>query len=68
MSTQLVQDVFGLFSGSLVGFSLGLVGGGGSILDTCRAADDLPRRRAECAHCHRHERSLDEWKRSPLDQ
>lgn len=32
MSAQLVQDALGLFSGSLVGFSLGLVGGGGSIL------------------------------------
>jgi uncharacterized membrane protein YfcA len=32
MSPQLVQDALGLFSGSLVGFSLGLVGGGGSIL------------------------------------
>jgi uncharacterized membrane protein YfcA len=32
MSTQLVQAVLGLFSGSIVGFSLGLVGGGGSIL------------------------------------
>ena len=32
MSTQLMQDALGLFSGSLVGFSLGLVGGGGSIL------------------------------------
>jgi uncharacterized protein len=32
MSTQLVQDALGLFSGSFVGFSLGLVGGGGSIL------------------------------------
>ena len=32
MSTQLVQAALGLFSGSIVGFSLGLVGGGGSIL------------------------------------
>jgi len=32
MSAQLVQDVLGLLSGSLVGFSLGAVGGGGSIL------------------------------------
>ena len=32
MPAQLTQDVLGLFSGSLVGFSLGLVGGGGSIL------------------------------------
>jgi uncharacterized membrane protein YfcA len=32
MSTQLVQDALGLLSGSFVGFSLGLVGGGGSIL------------------------------------
>jgi uncharacterized membrane protein YfcA len=32
MSTQLVHDALGLFSGSFVGFSLGLVGGGGSIL------------------------------------
>jgi len=32
MSNQLVQDALGLLSGSLVGFSLGLVGGGGSIL------------------------------------
>ncbi len=32
MSTQLMQDALGLFSGSIVGFSLGLVGGGGSIL------------------------------------
>ena len=32
MSAQMVQDALGLFSGSLVGFSLGLVGGGGSIL------------------------------------
>src|SRR5258707_1854625 len=29
---QLVQDALGLLSGSLVGFSLGHVGGGGSIL------------------------------------
>jgi len=32
MSTQLAQDALGLLSGSFVGFSLGLVGGGGSIL------------------------------------
>jgi uncharacterized membrane protein YfcA len=32
MSAQLMQDVLGVLSGSLVGFSLGLVGGGGSIL------------------------------------
>ncbi len=32
MSAQLAQDVLGLLSGSFVGFSLGLVGGGGSIL------------------------------------
>ena len=32
MSAQLIQDALGLVSGSLVGFSLGLVGGGGSIL------------------------------------
>jgi uncharacterized membrane protein YfcA len=32
MSAQLIQDALGLFSGSIVGFSLGLVGGGGSIL------------------------------------
>lgn len=32
MSSQLMQDALGLFSGSIVGFSLGLVGGGGSIL------------------------------------
>jgi uncharacterized membrane protein YfcA len=32
MSAQLMRDVLGLFSGSIVGFSLGLVGGGGSIL------------------------------------
>jgi uncharacterized membrane protein YfcA len=32
MSAQLVQDVLGLLSGTLVGFSLGAVGGGGSIL------------------------------------
>ena len=32
MPAQLMQDALGLFSGSLVGFSLGLVGGGGSIL------------------------------------
>jgi uncharacterized membrane protein YfcA len=32
MSAQLLQDALGVFSGSLVGFSLGLVGGGGSIL------------------------------------
>ena len=32
MSAQLIQDALGLLSGSLVGFSLGLVGGGGSIL------------------------------------
>jgi len=32
MSNQLVQDALGLLSGSFVGFSLGLVGGGGSIL------------------------------------
>ncbi|MEA3022429.1 MAG: uncharacterized protein QOK01_1281, partial [Alphaproteobacteria bacterium] len=31
-SMQLVQDALGLLSGSFVGFSLGLVGGGGSIL------------------------------------
>ena len=32
MYTQMIQDALGLFSGSIVGFSLGLVGGGGSIL------------------------------------
>jgi uncharacterized membrane protein YfcA len=32
MTAQLLQDALGLLSGSLVGFSLGLVGGGGSIL------------------------------------
>lgn len=32
MSAQVMHDVLGLLSGSLVGFSLGLVGGGGSIL------------------------------------
>ncbi len=32
MTLTLVQSGLGLFSGSLVGFSLGLVGGGGSIL------------------------------------
>ena len=32
MALSLVQSALGLFSGSLVGFSLGLVGGGGSIL------------------------------------
>ena len=32
MTTQIVQDVLGLLSGSIVGFSLGMVGGGGSIL------------------------------------
>ena len=32
MPTQLAQDALGLLSGSLVGFSLGLIGGGGSIL------------------------------------
>jgi len=32
MSAQLAQDLLGLLSGSFVGFSLGLVGGGGSIL------------------------------------
>jgi uncharacterized membrane protein YfcA len=32
MAASLVQGVLGLVSGSLVGFSLGLVGGGGSIL------------------------------------
>ena len=32
MSAQLLQDALGLLSGSLIGFSLGLVGGGGSIL------------------------------------
>ncbi len=32
MPAQMVQDALGTFSGSLVGFSLGLVGGGGSIL------------------------------------
>ena len=32
MALSLVQSGLGLFSGSLVGFSLGLVGGGGSIL------------------------------------
>ena len=32
MSTQLAQYALGMFSGSFVGFSLGLVGGGGSIL------------------------------------
>src|SRR6266571_6959167 len=31
MSAELLQDALGLLSGSLVGFSLGLVGGGGSI-------------------------------------
>ena len=32
MVLTLTQGAFGLVSGSLVGFSLGLVGGGGSIL------------------------------------
>src|SRR5579863_3605215 len=32
MTLSLIQSVLGLVSGSLVGFSLGLVGGGGSIL------------------------------------
>jgi uncharacterized protein len=32
MPTDLAADVLGLLSGSLVGFSLGLVGGGGSVL------------------------------------
>ena len=32
MYSQMVQDALALFSGSIVGFSLGLVGGGGSIL------------------------------------
>jgi uncharacterized protein len=32
MPTDLMADALGLLSGSLVGFSLGLVGGGGSIL------------------------------------
>src|SRR3977135_82013 len=32
ISMQLMQDALGLLSGSFVGFSLGLVGGGGSIL------------------------------------
>jgi uncharacterized protein len=32
MSPDLVADALGLLSGSLVGFSLGLVGGGGSVL------------------------------------
>src|SRR5574342_854025 len=32
MSGELVQDALGVASGVLVGFSLGLVGGGGSIL------------------------------------
>ena len=32
MSAQLAHDALGLLSGSIVGFSLGLVGGGGSIL------------------------------------
>src|SRR5579863_2454831 len=32
MALSLIQSVLGLVSGSLVGFSLGLVGGGGSIL------------------------------------
>ena len=32
MHAELLQDLLGLLSGSLVGFSLGLVGGGGSIL------------------------------------
>src|SRR5689334_9831870 len=32
MPSQLMRDALGLFSGSIVGFSLGLVGGGGSIL------------------------------------
>ena len=32
MYTQMIQDALALFSGSIVGFSLGLVGGGGSIL------------------------------------
>src|ERR1700675_3731236 len=32
MPPDLVADALGLLSGSLVGFSLGLVGGGGSVL------------------------------------
>ena len=32
MPTHLAQDALSLLSGSFVGFSLGLVGGGGSIL------------------------------------
>jgi uncharacterized protein len=32
MSPDLIQDALGMLSGSVVGFSLGLVGGGGSIL------------------------------------
>jgi hypothetical protein len=32
MSGELIQDALGVASGSIVGFSLGLVGGGGSIL------------------------------------
>ncbi len=32
MSAQLAHDALGMLSGSIVGFSLGLVGGGGSIL------------------------------------
>ena len=32
MQISAVQDILGLASGALVGFSLGLVGGGGSIL------------------------------------
>jgi uncharacterized membrane protein YfcA len=32
MPAQIMQDALGLFSGSLVGFLLGLLGGGGSIL------------------------------------
>jgi uncharacterized protein len=32
MAAELVQDALGLVSGAMVGFSLGLIGGGGSIL------------------------------------
>jgi uncharacterized membrane protein YfcA len=43
MALSLVQGGIGLASGSLVGFSLGLVGGGGSIFGG--AAPRLPRGR-----------------------
>jgi hypothetical protein len=48
---SLTQSALGLASGSLVGFSLGLVGGGGSILAVPLLRGDWYQR-----HCRRGER------------